>query len=578
VIDDLGIYYDAHAPSRLEALISRSLSPAQGERAVALRALWQAERLSKYNGARESPPPRDPFVLVVDQTLGDLSIRCGMADAASFARMLQAALTNHPDCRVLLKTHPDVAAGRKRGYFGPHDLGHPRVDLCADGGHPAALLEQAEAVYVVTSQLGFEALLWGRPVHCFGMPFYAGWGLSHDALPAPPRRLPHRPRLDQLVYAALVAYPRYIDPHRYQPCAPETLIRAIGLQRRRQAQLPAAVEAFGFKPWKQPILRRFLRGSELRFRRRHAPSLAAASALAIWGRDPGRGVARRLGQQPGATLLRIEDGFLRSVGLGANLIAPISWVVDRSGIYYDAGSRSDLETLLREHRFEPAERGRAAALRQQLVAAALTKYNLPAPAWSRPAGRDRVVLVAGQVESDASILHGSPELRTNLALLQAVRAAEPGAWIVYKPHPDVVAGLRREGSPLAELKLCCDALLTEGCMDRLYQQVDAVHVLTSLAGFEALLRGVEVHTWGLPFFAGWGLSHDRLACPRRGRQLQLDELVYGALVAYPRYVSRHSGLFIEPEHAIEELLEWSRELPRSPTLWRQLFRHWGRWK
>jgi capsular polysaccharide export protein len=578
VIDDLGIYYDAHAPSRLEALISRSLSPAQGERAVALRALWQAERLSKYNGARESPPPRDPFVLVVDQTLGDLSIRFGMADAASFARMLQAALTNHPDCRVLLKTHPDVAAGRKRGYFGPLDLGHPRVDLCADGGHPAALLEQAEAVYVVTSQLGFEALLWGRPVHCFGMPFYAGWGLSLDALPAPPRRLPHRPRLDQLVYAALVAYPRYIDPHRCQPCAPETLIRAIGLQRRRQDQLPAAVEAFGFKPWKQPILRRFLRGSELRFRRRHAPSVGAASALAIWGRDPGRGVARRLGQQPGATLLRIEDGFLRSVGLGANLIAPISWVVDRSGIYYDAGSRSDLETLLREHRFDPAERGRAAALRQQLVAAALTKYNLPAPAWSRPAGRDRVVLVAGQVESDASILHGSPELRTNLALLQAVRAAEPGAWIVYKPHPDVVAGLRREGSPLAELKLCCDALLTEGCMDRLYQQVDAVHVLTSLAGFEALLRGVEVHTWGLPFFAGWGLSHDRLACPRRGRQLQLDELVYGALVAYPRYVSRHSGLFIEPEHAIEELLEWSREPPRSPTLWRRLFRHWGRWK
>jgi capsular polysaccharide export protein len=527
-------------------------------------------------------------VLVVDQTLGDLSIRFGMAEGSSFQRMLQAALDNHPHCRVLLKTHPDVAAGRKRGYFGPADLRHPRIDLCADGGHPAALLEQAEAVYVVTSQLGFEALLWGRPVHCFGMPFYAGWGLSHDALPPPPRRQPHRPTLDQLVHAALVAYPRYIDPHysdphhidphHGQPGGPETLIQAIGLQRRRQDQLPAAVEAFGFKPWKQPILRRFLRGSELRFRRRHAASVGAASALAIWGRDPGRGVGRRLHRQPGATLLRIEDGFLRSVGLGANLIAPISWVVDRSGIYYDAGSPSDLETLLREHRFDQAERGRAAALRQQLVAAALTKYNLPAPPWSRPAGDRRVVLVAGQVESDASILHGSPELRTNLALLQAVRAAEPGAWIVYKPHPEVVAGLRREGSPLADLKLCCDTLLTEGCMDRLYQQVDAVHVLTSLAGFEALLRGVEVHTWGLPFFAGWGLSHDRLACPRRGRQLQLDELVYGALVVYPRYVSRHSGLFIEPERAIEELLEWSREPPRSPTLWRRLFRHWGRWK
>jgi len=578
VIDDLGIYYDAHAPSRLEALISRSLSPAEAHRADALRALWRAERVSKYNGARETLPPGEPFVLVVDQTMGDLSIRFGMADGVSFQRMLQAALGNHPHCHVLLKIHPDVAAGRKRGYLADAPLTHPRVRICEDGGHPTALLERAEAVYVVSSQLGFEALLWGCPVHCFGMPFYAGWGLTNDALSPPPRRQPHRPRLDQLVHAALVDYPRYIDPHRYQPCGPENLIRAIGLQRRRQRELPDSVEAFGFKPWKQPILRRFLRGSELRFHRRHAPAVGAATALAIWGRDPGRGVASRLRHGPPANLLRVEDGFLRSVGLGANLIAPMSWVVDHSGIYYDAGSASDLETLLRDHRFEDAERGRAASLRQQLVEAALTKYNLQAPPWSRPSGCRRVVLVAGQVESDASILHGAPGLRTNLELLQAVRAVEPDAWIVYKPHPDVVAGLRREGSPQADLRLWCDALLPEGCMDQLYQEVDAIHVLTSLAGFEALLRGVEVHTWGMPFFAGWGLTHDRLACPRRGRQLQLDDLVYGALVAYPRYVSRHSGLFIEPEQAIEELLEWSREPPRAPNWWRRIFRRWGRWK
>lgn len=578
LIDDLGIYYDAHAPSRLEGLISQSLSAEEGQRAAALRALWQAERVSKYNGARETLPPSEPFVLVVDQTMGDLSLHYGMAEGASFQRMIQAALENHPRCSVLLKIHPDVAAGRKRGYLAEAPLTHPRLRICADGGHPTALLERAEAVYVVCSQLGFEALLWGRPVHCFGMPFYAGWGLTCDALPPPPRRQPHRPSLDQLVHASLVAYPRYIDPHRLQPCGPETLIRAIGLQRRRQQELPAVVDAFGFKPWKQPILRRFLRGSQLRFRRHHAASPLGDSALAIWGRDPGRGVARRLLQQPEANLLRIEDGFLRSVGLGANLIAPISWVVDRSGIYYDAGAPSDLETLLRTHPFDDAERRRGGALRQQLVAAALTKYNLQAPSWRRPPGVRRVVLVPGQVESDASIFYGAPDLHTNLALLQAVRAAEPEAWIVYKPHPDVVAGLRGEGSPQADLQRWCDALLTEGCMDQLLKEVDAVHVLTSLAGFEALLRGVEVHTWGLPFFAGWGLSHDRLTCPRRGRQLQLDELVYAALVVYPRYVSRRSGLFIEPEQAIQELLGWSKEPPQALNWWRGIFRHWGRWR
>jgi capsular polysaccharide export protein len=351
VVDDLGIYYDATAPSRLETLILQPSTPEQIRRAAALRDLWCRERVTKYNGAPESPAPREPFVLVVDQTAGDLSIRWGMADPESFRRMLRSALEHHPECRVVLKTHPDVAAGRKRGHFEGSDLLHPRVLIRGDGGHPAALLERAEAVYVVTSQLGFEALLWGRKVHCFGMPFYAGWGLTTDDLPAPARRRGRFPPLEHLVHAALIAYPRYIDPHRQQSCDPETLVRAIGLQQRRRRELPQRIEAFGFKPWKQPILRRFLQGSRLHYRRRNARPGEEAGAMAIWGRDPGKGVERRLRRGDPPPLLRIEDGFLRSVGLGANLIAPISWVVDRSGIYYDAGAPSDLETLLASHRF-----------------------------------------------------------------------------------------------------------------------------------------------------------------------------------------------------------------------------------
>jgi capsular polysaccharide export protein len=275
-------------------------------------------------------------------------------------------------------------------------------------------------------------------------------------------------------------------------------------------------------------------------------------------------------------LLRIEDGFLRSVGLGANLVAPLSWVVDQRGIYYDATAASDLEWHLAHHRFSPAERARGADLRRQLVDAGLTKYNLAAPPWRRPAGVGRVVLVPGQVESDASIRYGAPDRRSNLALLEAVRQAEPHAWIVYKPHPDVVAGLRQGSIEDASAVGLCDEFLLHGAMDQLYPQVDALHVLTSLAGFEALLRGVAVHTWGLPFYAGWGLTNDRLACPRRGRPLHLDELVYGSLIAYPRYVSRRSGWAIEPEEAIRELLAWRQESPARLAWWQQLFRHWGR--
>lgn len=573
LLDDTGTYYDAGGPSRLERLIHREHSGPELERAAALQQLWREQRVSKYNGAAEAPAPRQPFVLVVDQSAGDLSIRLGGGSGDRFSAMLTAALAEHPGRTVVVKTHPDVAAGRKRGHFDRAELADPRIVVEASGGHPTALLERAEAVYTMTSQLGFEALLWGRPVRCFGMPFYAGWGLTVDELPPPERRRPRQ--LGDLVHAALVEAAVYIDPHRHQACPVEELITALGLQRRLRHSMPSPVEAFGFTPWKQRVLRRFLAGPALRFRFPWQRPGRAAAQVAIWGRRARPGLLEAVARRR-LPLLHVEDGFLRSVGLGADLIEPMSWVLDRSGIYYDATNPSDLERLLAAGDWNPTQLARAARLRQLLVEQAITKYNLAAPPWQRPPTAQRVVLVVGQVESDASIRLGAPGIRSNLALLQAVRAAEPEAYLVYKPHPDVVAGLCRQGTGENAAAQCCDEVLESASIQQLFAQIDALHVLTSIAGFEALLRGVAVHTWGLPFYAGWGLTHDRLHCERRGRPLPLDALVHAALIDYPRYVSRHSGLFIEPEQAIEELLAW-RAAPLPPLSLRQrIFRHWGR--
>jgi len=576
LLDDLGVYYDASRPSRLEQYIARAHSAAERERGRRLQRLWREQRVSKYNGAADVSPPPEPYVLVVDQTAGDLSIGLGAASPRQFTAMLTAALASHPDCRVVVKTHPDVVAGRKRGHFSPRQLDDPRIVVEASGGHPAALLERALAVYVVTSQLGFEALLWERPVHCFGMPFYAGWGLTEDRLPSPERRGQARGvQLADLVHAALVESAVYLDPHRHHPCSVEQLVAAIGLQRRLRHSLPGPIEAFGFAPWKQRVLRRFLAGPPLRFRFPWQRPGRSTALVALWGRRAGPGLLRQV-QRRQLALLHVEDGFLRSVGLGADLIDPISWVLDRRGIYYDATAPSDLEQLLAHGQWSPDQLRRAADLRRRLVEQAITKYNLQAPPWRRPAAVRRVVLVVGQVESDASIRLGAPGVRRNRELLEAVRRAEPDAYLVYKPHPDVVAGLCRQGEGEGEVARCCDEVLVEASIQQLFTQIDALHVLTSIAGFEALLRGMEVHTWGLPFYAGWGLSHDRLHCDRRGRRLELDALVHAALIEYPRYVSRHSGLFIEPEQAIEELLAWRAAPPQPLSLRQRIFRHWGR--
>ena len=232
VVDDLGVYYDATRPSRLESLISEPLSPDESARAQSLILAWRAARVSKYNHLRdfvgELP---EQYVLVADQTFGDASIRYGNAGPESFRRMLQTALDEHPEASVLVKIHPDVFSGRKRGYFDPSALSSiPRVQVLGEDVHPVSLIERAAAVYVVTSQVGFEGLLWGKRVRTFGMPFYGGWGLTHDDAPAPERRKPSE--LENLVHAALVAYPRYLDPETGERCEVERLIEWMGVQRQ----------------------------------------------------------------------------------------------------------------------------------------------------------------------------------------------------------------------------------------------------------------------------------------------------------------------------------------------------------
>lgn len=572
VIDDLGIYYDAAAPSRLEVLIAAPRSPAEAARARTLAEAWRAGRVSKYNRAREIAdglPAR--FVLVVDQTFGDASIRFGLADAASFARMLEAALDENPDATVLLKVHPDVFAGRKRGHFERLTAGQAaRVRVLGEDVHPAGLLERAAAVYVVTSQMGFEGLLWERPVHTFGMPFYAGWGITRDALAAPGRRRPVA--LDALVHAALVDYPRYRDPETGLRCEPERIIEWMALQRRMRERFPARVEAIGFSLWKRPIVRAFFQGSKVEFVRR-GEDARSGNRLVVWGRQ-----ALPVHAAQGPAPVRLEDGFLRSVGLGADLVRPLSWVMDGRGIYYDATRPSDLEHLLQNASFDPAMLARARTLRERIVASGLTKYNIGASAWRRPSGVERVILVPGQVESDASIAFGAPGLRRNIDLLRAVREANPTAYVVYKPHPDVLAGLRAQGQGEDVARACCDELVVDAAMGQLLEQVDEVHVLTSLAGFEALLRGKQVVTWGQPFYAGWGLTQDHAPVARRARRLSLDELVAGTLIEYPTYVSRVTGRFTTPERALDELRAWREQAAGGLSLGRWALRWLLRWR
>lgn len=566
VWDDEGIYYAAGQPCRLERLISRAHTADERRRAATLTQAWREADISKYNHSGNLPlDVAGEYVLVVDQTAADASISHGLASAASFSAMLEAALDENPRARVLLKVHPDVIAGRKRAHFTELTPGAAaRVDLLAREAHAPSLIRHAKSVYVVTSQMGFEALLWGRPVRTFGMPFYAGWGLTQDTLSAPARRHgASAVTLDDLAHAALVEYPRYVDPETLNRCEPERLVAWMALQRRMRTRFPPRLQALGFSRWKQPAARAFFSGTELEFVGDNVPRRPEVPAI-VWGTTHDE-QDKALGD---AGVIRVEDGFLRSVGLGAHHVQPLSWVVDRTGMYYDATRPSDLEQLLQGLQIDTPSRGRASALREAIVRGRVTKYNVGEGSWDRPTSASTVVLVLGQVESDASIALGAPGSSTNLALLQATRALRPDAYILYKPHPDVLAG-KRDASSADDDSTLYDERIADIPIFALFDQVDEVHVMTSLGGFEALLRGLSVVCHGCPFYAGWGLTEDRIALPRRTRRLTLDDLVWGALIAYPAYVSRATGAFTTPERVLYELTHWEEVSPPQVNRWRR---------
>jgi capsular polysaccharide export protein len=163
------------------------------------------------------------------------------------------------------------------------------------------------------------------------------------------------------------------------------------------------------------------------------------------------------------------------------------------------------------------------------------------------------VLVTGQVEDDRAVILGGAGC-DNLALLTRARAMEPDAEIIYKPHPDVEAGHRKGAIPDATALSFADRIERHAPIPALLGQVDAVHVISSLAGFEALLRGCDVVTHGVPFYAGWGLTRDQGPVPdRRGRSLSLDALVAGVLIQYPRYLDPVTRLPCPVEVLVERM-------------------------
>lgn len=218
-------YFDATRSSLLERMLNNPLikiTPAQIKQARACIDFITQNNLTKYNHQPIFTPyigrPNVPKVLVADQSYGDFSILKGKADPTTFHRILQAAITENPDADIIIKTHPDTLAPgsfHPAGYYS-NLKAEGRIYLMTEPINPICLLKSCDKVYVCTTQLGFEALLCQKEVHVFGMPFYAGWGLTKDALTCPRRTM--KRSLEEVFYMTYILHSLYINPNTGKIC------------------------------------------------------------------------------------------------------------------------------------------------------------------------------------------------------------------------------------------------------------------------------------------------------------------------------------------------------------------------
>ncbi|HFZ5169411.1 TPA: capsular polysaccharide biosynthesis protein [Campylobacter jejuni] len=577
VKEEVGIYYDATAPSKLENILNTyEFSSKELEQAKKAIELIKKEKLSKYNNnlclPKELFNTNEERVLIITQVANDTSLKFGLADNFSTQDIINEAIKENPNAKIYIKIHPDVLSGKKQSDFNAQDLPSKCV-VIKENYNPIELLSHFKKVYTKTSGMGFEALIQECECVCYGMPFYAGWGLTKDKLECK-RRIQKR-SLEEVFYAAYILYSEYFNPYLNQKSNIFDTIQTLAKYKDIEKVNSNRLFMLGFTLWKRHFIKPFFKAKDneiiflnsikslVRYK------LKEDDKFFIWGKRIDYNILKStlIKKAQDENLLRftpkislVEDGFIRSISLGSDLTRPFSLIVDDKGLYIDPNKPSKLEELLQNEIFDENILNRAKNIIKILLENRFSKYNGLKHENLKINAKigQKIILIPAQVEDDASMILGGFGLST-LDLLKEVRAKNQDAYIIFKPHPDVLSGNRVGLKDETRILEFCDEIVKDCSIDSAIKIADEIHTITSTSGFDALLRAKKVFTYGMPFYAGWGLTKDKYKCERRTRKLSLEELVAGALIAYPRYINPKTKTLCEIEVCLDIMLNLQKD-------------------
>ncbi|PQQ36522.1 capsule biosynthesis protein [Photorhabdus luminescens] len=227
-VDTKSAYFDAYVETDLEYLLNTyDITEEERIKAAHVIGLIKTHKLSKYNNQPVDIPiygnTKKPKVLIIAQSYGDMSLKCGMVTDDVFKNMIKDAIDDNPNHEILFKIHPDTIATKTESVF--LNESSSKLTVIYDYVNPISLLEQVDKVYVASSQMGFEALMCQKEVHVYGLPFYACWGLTHDKMKCERRKRVRT--LEEIFYITYIKYSYYINPKSGKQCDIEDAIEYL---------------------------------------------------------------------------------------------------------------------------------------------------------------------------------------------------------------------------------------------------------------------------------------------------------------------------------------------------------------
>lgn len=314
---------------------------------------------------------------------------------------------------------------------------------------------------------------------------------------------------------------------------------------------------FGVNSWKHKFIKNYFIDKECIFLPRRIPLIFITCisekrfySAAVWG-NRRKEKYNYIPFNYYKKVYEIEDGFIRSVGLGINKAKPMSLLIDSSSIHFDRERNSDLEQMIHSYIPSKSDDLRVQRCIDFIKQYNIDKYNLTqnkAELTLDPSKEN--ILVIGQVDSDDSIKYACRNAITSNELVYFVKKRHPQANIIYRPHPEVLRNLQSQQENYLTLQKVCFIDESQSSLSSLLScdALQTVYTISSLSGFESLLYQKAVYVYGSPFYAGWGLTKD-IEAKSRGTA-SFSDLFYCAYIKYPTYICPLYGEKITIEEAL----------------------------